>query len=204
VDAVGCAERRERAYERRRSVLVHGDVHEANALQAGDGTFKLIDPVGLRAEPACDLGTIVRCTPDVGDDLRARADRLAARTGVDATAIWEWGTVHRVIGGLNAARIGFSPSATSFSPRPIDSRVPADARRRCARTQVGPQRERDREAARDVRMGGSRDSGVGTPWAPTGCHAASTETHARASGQTEEETGAPGGIRTPDPQVRRI
>jgi streptomycin 6-kinase len=108
-DAVDCAGRRERAYHRRTSVLVHGDVHEANALQTEGGTFKLIDPDGLRAEPACDLGTIVRCTPDTGDDLRVRTQRLAARTGVDATAIWEWGTVHRVIGGLNSVRIGFQP-----------------------------------------------------------------------------------------------
>jgi streptomycin 6-kinase len=108
-DAVECAGRRERAYHRRTSVLVHGDVHEANALQTADGTFRLIDPDGLRAEPACDLGTIVRCTPDAGDDLRVRTQRLAARTGVDATAIWEWGTVHRVIGGLNSVRIGFQP-----------------------------------------------------------------------------------------------
>lgn len=108
-DAVECADRRERAYRRRTSVLVHGDVHEANALRAAGGAFKLIDPDGLRAEPACDLGTIVRCTPDAGDDLRVRTQRLAARTGVDATAIWEWGTVHRVIGGLNSVRIGFQP-----------------------------------------------------------------------------------------------
>jgi streptomycin 6-kinase len=108
-DAVECAERRERAYDRRTSVLVHGDVHEANALRTAGGTFKLIDPEGLRAEPACDLGTIVRCTPAAGDDLRVRTERLAARTGVDATAIWEWGTVHRVIGGLNGVRIGFQP-----------------------------------------------------------------------------------------------
>ncbi|WP_232663241.1 aminoglycoside phosphotransferase family protein [Pseudonocardia sp. TRM90224] len=108
-DAVGCADRRERAHHHRTSVLVHGDVHEANALQAEDGTFKLIDPDGLWAEPACDLGTIIRCTPDGGDDLRARTERLAARTGVDATAIWEWGTVHRVISGLNSVRIGFQP-----------------------------------------------------------------------------------------------
>lgn len=110
-DAVECAVRRERAYDHRTSVLVHGDVHEANALQTEDGTFKLIDPQGLRAEPACDLGCIVRCTPDTGDDLRARTDHLAARTGVDATAIWEWGTIHRVIGGLNSLRIGFQPFA---------------------------------------------------------------------------------------------
>ncbi|MGI5126661.1 aminoglycoside phosphotransferase family protein [Pseudonocardia sp. CA-107938] len=108
-DAVECADRRERAHHRRTAVLVHGDVHEANALQAADGTFKLIDPDGLRAEPACDLGTIVRCTPAAGDDLRARTERLAARTGIDATAIWEWGTVHRVISGLSSVRIGFQP-----------------------------------------------------------------------------------------------
>jgi streptomycin 6-kinase len=108
-DAVECADRRERAYNRRTSVLVHGDVHEANALQAEGGAFKLIDPDGLRAEPACDLGTIVRCTPGAGDDLRVRTERLAARTGVDATAIWEWGTVHRVVGGLVSVRIGFQP-----------------------------------------------------------------------------------------------
>lgn len=108
-DAIACAENREHAYDRRRSVLVHGDVHDANALLAADGACKLIDPNGLRAEPACDLGTIVRCNPDSGDDLRTRAERLAARTGVDATAIWEWGTMHRVIGGLRSVRIGFQP-----------------------------------------------------------------------------------------------
>ena len=91
------------------AVLVHGDIHDLNALQAADGTFKLVDPGGLRAERACDLGTIIRCNPDAGDDLHARAKRLAARTGVDATAIWEWGTIHRVIGGLYSRQIGFQP-----------------------------------------------------------------------------------------------
>jgi streptomycin 6-kinase len=108
-DAIACAGRRERAHDRRRSVLVHGDVHDANALQAADGTFKLIDPDGVRAEPACDLGTIVRCNPGSGDDVRTRTERLAARTGVDAVAIWEWGTLHRVVGGLHSRRIGFQP-----------------------------------------------------------------------------------------------
>ena len=108
-DALGCMNRRRRAHDDRRAVLVHGDVHDLNALQAADGTFKLVDPRGLRAEPACDLGTIVRCNPDSGDDLRARAKRLAARTGVDATAIWEWGTIHRVISGLYSRSIGFQP-----------------------------------------------------------------------------------------------
>jgi streptomycin 6-kinase len=108
-DALACMERRRRAHDNRRAVLVHGDVHDLNALEAADGTFKLVDPDGLRAEPAYDLGTIVRCNPDSGDDLRARAERLAARTGVEASAIWEWGTIHRVIGGLYSCRIGFQP-----------------------------------------------------------------------------------------------
>jgi streptomycin 6-kinase len=108
-DALECMDRRRRAHDDRRAVLVHGDVHDLNALQAADGTFKLVDPGGLRAEPACDLGTIVRCNPGSGDDLRARAARLAARTGVDATAIWEWGTIHRVISGLYSRSIGFQP-----------------------------------------------------------------------------------------------
>jgi streptomycin 6-kinase len=108
-DALECMDRRRRAHDDRRAVLVHGDVHDLNALQAADGTFKLVDPDGLRAEPACDLGTIVRCNPDSGDDLRARAKRLAARTGVDVTAIWEWGTIHRVISGVYSRSIGFQP-----------------------------------------------------------------------------------------------
>jgi streptomycin 6-kinase len=108
-DALACLQRRGRAHDDRHAVLVHGDVHDLNVLQAADGTFKLIDPGGLRAEPACDLGTIIRCNPDAGDDLHTRTMRLAAHTGVDATAIWEWGTIHRVIGGLYSRKIGFQP-----------------------------------------------------------------------------------------------
>lgn len=108
-DALECMERRRRAHDDRHAVLVHGDVHDLNVLQATDGTFKLIDPVGLRAERACDLGTIIRCNPDAGDDLHARAKRLASRTGVDAVAIWEWGTIHRIIGGLYSRKIGLQP-----------------------------------------------------------------------------------------------
>jgi streptomycin 6-kinase len=108
-DALVCMNRRRIGHDDRSAVLVHGDVHEMNALQAGDGSYKLVDPAGLRAEPACDLGTIVRCNPELGDDLRARTAKLASRTGVDATAIWEWGTVHRVVSGVYACSIGFQP-----------------------------------------------------------------------------------------------
>jgi streptomycin 6-kinase len=41
--------------------------------------------------------------------LRDRTNRLAAHTGVEARAIWDWGTIHRVIGGLYSRKIGFQP-----------------------------------------------------------------------------------------------
>ena len=44
-EALACAERRVAAHDDERAVLVHGDVHQWNALRAGDG-FKLVDPDG--------------------------------------------------------------------------------------------------------------------------------------------------------------
>ncbi len=106
--ALACAASREAAHAPARAVLVHGDVHQWNALEAGDGTFKLVDPDGLLAEPELDLGIIMREDPLEGD-LRARASWLAARTGLDPVAIWEWGVVERVSTGLLAARVGLQP-----------------------------------------------------------------------------------------------
>ena len=68
-DAVACAERRMAAHLDERAVLVHGDVHQWNTLEAGTG-FKLVDPDGLLAEPEYDLGIIIREDPEellVGD-----------------------------------------------------------------------------------------------------------------------------------------
>ncbi|HET7367683.1 MAG TPA: hypothetical protein VFI83_04900, partial [Gaiella sp.] len=89
--------------------LVHGDVHQWNALEAADG-FKLVDPDGLLAEAEYDLGIIMREDPLDGD-LHDRAGWLAARTGLDAAAIWEWGIVERVSTGLLGTRVGLQPIA---------------------------------------------------------------------------------------------
>ena len=48
-DALNCMNRRRLAHDDRSAVLVDGDIHEMNALQASDGSYKLIDPAGLRA-----------------------------------------------------------------------------------------------------------------------------------------------------------
>lgn len=113
--ALACADRRARAHDPARAVLVHGDVHEWNALRAGEG-YKLVDPDGLVAEPEYDLGIIMREDPVellVGDP-RARAHRLAARAGLDATAVWEWGVVERVSTGLLGTKVRLQPVASEM------------------------------------------------------------------------------------------
>ena len=108
--ALACALRREAAHDDERAVLVHGDVHQLNALQAGT-EFKLIDPDGLLAEPEYDLGVLMRGDPVelLEADPLDRAWWLAARTHLDATAIWEWGVVERVSTGLLCEEIGLQP-----------------------------------------------------------------------------------------------
>ncbi|WP_369069744.1 aminoglycoside phosphotransferase family protein [Kineococcus terrestris] len=108
--ALRCARRRGAAHDDERAVLVHGDVHQLNALRAGAG-FKLVDPDGLLAEPECDLGTVLRGDPVdlLRGDPHERARRLAARTGTDPAAVWEWGVVERVASGLHCTRIGVQP-----------------------------------------------------------------------------------------------
>ena len=108
--AIACAERRLRAHDDERAVLIHGDVHQWNAIESADG-FKLVDPDGMLAEPELELAVLMREDPlelPVGDE-RSRARWLASRLGLDAEAIWEWGFVERVSTGLLATRIDLQP-----------------------------------------------------------------------------------------------
>jgi streptomycin 6-kinase len=91
-------------------VLVHGDVHQWNAVQAERG-FTLLDPDGLLAEAEYDLGILMREDPlELHDgDPYGRARWLAARTGLEVTAIWEWGCVERVSTGLLLTKIDLQP-----------------------------------------------------------------------------------------------
>ena len=108
--ALACAARRIAAHDEDRAVLVHGDVHQWNTLQSGDG-FKLVDPDGLLAEPEYDLGILMREDPVelMAGDPRERSRRLAQRCGLDPTAIWEWGAVERVCTGLLCTKIDLQP-----------------------------------------------------------------------------------------------
>jgi streptomycin 6-kinase len=114
--ALACAARRVVAHDDERAVLVHGDVHQWNVLEAPrdlkqGGGFKLVDPDGLLAEDEYDLGVLMREDPVElrHGDPAERARWLARRCSLDATAIWEWGVVERVSTGLLATRIGLQP-----------------------------------------------------------------------------------------------
>jgi streptomycin 6-kinase len=108
--AIACAERRIAAHDEERSRLVHGDVHQWNALESADG-FKLVDPDGLLAEPEYDLGIIMR--EDSVELLEEgpwnRAHRLACLAGLNPTAIWEWGVVERLSTGLHCLQVELQP-----------------------------------------------------------------------------------------------
>ena len=108
--ALACAAARIAAHDDERAVLVHADVHQWNALRAGRG-FKLVDPDGLLAEAEYDLGVLMREDPEelLHGDPHERARFLAARCGLDAAAIWEWGVVERVATGLDLTRIDLQP-----------------------------------------------------------------------------------------------
>jgi streptomycin 6-kinase len=108
--ALDCAQRRVAAFDEERAVLVHGDVHQWNALRAPDG-FRLVDPDGYLAEPEYDLGILMREDPEdlLARDPRDRSRWLARRCGRDETAIWEWGVVSRLETGLVCTQVGLQP-----------------------------------------------------------------------------------------------
>ena len=108
--AVTCGRRRLTAANTGRPLLLHGDVHQWNALEAG-GEFKLVDPDGLVGDAEYDLGVILREDPDepLAADPMATAQWMADRYDVDATAIWEWAVIERVSTGLVATEIDLQP-----------------------------------------------------------------------------------------------
>lgn len=92
----------------KKACLVHGDAHNYNILHDKSSTeesFKLIDPDGILAEPAYDLGVIMREWPDElhvapTEKLVERLNYLHELTGVAKTPIWQWGLIQCVATGL--------------------------------------------------------------------------------------------------------
>ena len=101
-------------------VVVHGDPHPGNALKRADGTFVFVDPDGFVADPAYDLGVVLRdwCPELLAGDPVELAGRycrlLAEHTGIDRTAIGEWGFLERVSSGLHILELGRPDLAAPF------------------------------------------------------------------------------------------
>lgn len=124
--ALDCAERRAAAHDPDRCVVVHGDPHPANVLRVPEerpgapAGFVLVDPDGFRADPAYDLGVALRewtsrlRGPDAPQVLGGYADVLAERTGIDRTAIWEWGFLERLSTGLYVSSFGAEKVGRTF------------------------------------------------------------------------------------------
>jgi streptomycin 6-kinase len=121
-EALRYAERRAAAFDLERCVVVHGDPHPWNALQVlaprvgAEAGFVFVDPVGFLADPAYDLGVVLR---DWSQQLLAAGDAgaaaalarrycalLSAQTGIAETPIWEWGFLERVSSGLYCLELG--------------------------------------------------------------------------------------------------
>ena len=115
--ALTYARRRRDATDLDRAVVVHGDPHPDNALQVltaragAEAGFVFVDPDGFLADPAYDLGVVLRgwCDELLAGDAAQTARRycrlLAQQTGADETAIWEWGFLERVSTGLYLLRL---------------------------------------------------------------------------------------------------
>jgi streptomycin 6-kinase len=123
--AVRYAAEREAAVDPGRAVLVHGDAHPFNLLQVPGtaGRFRLIDPEGVAAGPALELGVILRNLDDgLADRDPAEARMIMThncrQAGVlaraDPEAIWQWTYLQRVANGLNMLSIGEHAQAHKF------------------------------------------------------------------------------------------
>ncbi len=104
---------RERNLNPDQYVLVHGDVHNNNALEslAEPGTFKLIDPDGIFYEPGYDLGVLMREWPEEYEQNpieagHARCELLHRLTGADKASIWQWGFLQTVSTSFVLMQIG--------------------------------------------------------------------------------------------------
>lgn len=121
------AKRRAAAFDLDRCVVVHGDPHPGNALRVpapragAESGFVFVDPDGFLADPAYDLGVVLR---DWGPQLLAADDPvalarrycrlLASESRLDEGAIWEWGFLERVSTGLYVLDFGAEDMARPY------------------------------------------------------------------------------------------
>lgn len=97
-------------YNHHQLVIAHGDPHTANTIEAPKGRntgYVFIDPDGLYAPKAYDLGVLVRSwniplsqTSRPADESRKHCRIVAEECAVDEEDVWKWGFLERVSTGL--------------------------------------------------------------------------------------------------------
>jgi len=119
--ALQFAEARRDAFDPADSVLAHGDPHAWNTLlDPKTDQYKFVDPDGLFIERAHDLsismrewsGELLASDPVVSG--RKRCALLSLVTGVQQSAIWQWGFIERLVNGLRYLEVGPEENAVEF------------------------------------------------------------------------------------------
>lgn len=94
---------REKSYNPKNNVLVHGDAHNANTLEdlQEAGSFKMVDPDGCLYEKAADLGVLMRewyeeYRENPLENGLIRLEYIHKLTGESKQAIWQWGFLQTV------------------------------------------------------------------------------------------------------------
>ena len=85
-------------------VLLHGDLHHENILEAERESWLAIDPKGLVGEAAYETGALLRNQLSVvfedsqpGRVMARRVDQLAEELGLDRTRVRGWGLAQAVL-----------------------------------------------------------------------------------------------------------
>jgi streptomycin 6-kinase len=115
------AEARRLAFDPADAVLAHGDPHAWNTLlDPKTKQFKFVDPDGLFIERAHDLSISMRewsAELLAGDPVaagRKRCALLSRLTGVQQSAIWQWGFIERLVNGLRYMEVDPEKNAVEF------------------------------------------------------------------------------------------
>jgi streptomycin 6-kinase len=93
-------------------VLLHGDLTPGNILDGGAGRgLVAIDPAPCLGDAAFDAVDLVLWQADDLETIQARAERLAAATGVDAQRLFGWCAAFAAMNALELASQANAPSA---------------------------------------------------------------------------------------------
>jgi streptomycin 6-kinase len=119
--ALRFAKARRDAFDPADSVLAHGDPHAWNILlDPKTSQYKFVDPDGLFIERAHDLSISMRewsAELLAGDPVASGQQRsalLSRLTGVQQSAIWQWGFIERLVNGLHYKEVGPEANAEEF------------------------------------------------------------------------------------------